>query len=97
MIIQELLQKLALYLLSLALINLPIIHYSVKWWNTLHQGYSVGTGGLKDPDMQIALAIMFVASIFLYALLVAIKARTEVLVREQNSRWVKDEVEGVVS
>ena len=38
-----------------------------------------------------------VASIFLYALLVAIKARTEVLVREQNSRWVKDEVEGVVS
>ena len=79
------------------LINLPIIHYSVKWWNTLHQGYSVGTGGLKDPDMQIALAIMFIASIFLYALLVAIKARTEVLVREQNSRWVKDEVEGVVS
>ena len=60
-------------------------------------GYSVSTGGLKDPDMQIALAIMFIASIFLYALLVAIKARTEVLVREQNSRWVKDEVEGVVS
>ena len=77
------------------LINLPIIHYSVKWWNTLPQGYSVGTGGLKDPDMQIALALMFVASIFLYALLVAIKARTEVLVREQNSRWVRDEVEGV--
>ena len=47
--------------------------------------------------MQIALAIMFVASIFLYALLVAIKARTEVLVREQNSRWVRDEVEGVIS
>ena len=47
--------------------------------------------------MQIALAIMFGASIFLYALLVSIKARTEVLVREQNSRWVRDEVEGVVS
>jgi heme exporter protein C len=79
------------------LVNLPIIHYSVKWWNTLHQGYSVGTGGLKDPDMQIALALMFIASIFLYALLVAIKARTEVLIREQNSRWVQQEVTGAVS
>jgi heme exporter protein C len=76
------------------LVNLPIIHYSVKWWNTLHQGYSVGTGGLKDPDMQIALGLMFVASIFLYALLVAIKAKTEVLIREQNSRWVQEEVTG---
>ncbi len=79
------------------LVNLPIIHYSVKWWNTLHQGYSVGTGGLKDPDMQIALALMFIASIFLYALLVAIKAKTEVLIREQNSRWVQQEVTGEVS
>ena len=76
------------------LVNLPIIHYSVKWWNTLHQGYSVGTGGLKDTDMQIALALMFVAAIFLYALLVVIKAKTEVLIREQNSRWVQDEVKG---
>jgi heme exporter protein C len=79
------------------LINLPIIHYSVKWWNTLHQGYSVGTGGIKDLDMQIALALMFVASILLYALLVAIKARTEVLIREQNSRWVQEEVRSLLS
>ena len=80
--------------LLLVLVNLPIIHYSVKWWNTLHQGYSVGTGGLKDPDMLIALALMFAASIFLYAALVVIKAKTEVLIREQNSRWVKEIVEG---
>jgi heme exporter protein C len=46
--------------------------------------------------MQIALALMFVASIFLYALLVVIKAKTEVLIREQNSRWVKDEVSGAI-
>jgi hypothetical protein len=44
--------------------------------------------------MQIALGLMFVASIFLYALLVAIKAKTEVLIREQNSRWVQEEVTG---
>ena len=66
------------------------------WWNTLHQGYSVGTGGIKDPDMQIALAMMFAASILLYTLLVAIKARTEVLIREQNSRWVQEEVRSLM-
>jgi heme exporter protein C len=76
------------------LVNLPIIHYSVKWWNTLHQGYTVGTGGLKDPDMGIALGIMFLVFVLLYAALVTIKAKTEVLTREQNSRWVKDLVTG---
>ena len=74
----------------IGLINLPIIHYSVKWWNTLHQGYSIGTGGLQDVDMQIALGIMFIAFILFYVTLVSIKARTETLVREQNSRWVKE-------
>ena len=49
------------------------------------------------PDMQIALALMFVASILLYALLVSIKARTEVLIREQNSRWVEEEVRSLMS
>ena len=80
----------------LGIINVPITKYSVDWWNTLHQGYSVGTGGIKDLDMQIALALMFVASILLYALLVAIKARTEVLIREQNSRWVQEEVRSLM-
>ena len=46
--------------------------------------------------MQIALALMFAASILLYALLVAIKARTEVLIREQNSRWVQEEVRSLM-
>jgi len=59
-------------------------------------GLLFGTGGIKDLDMQIALALMFVASILLYALLVAIKARTEVLIREQNSRWVQEEVRSLM-
>ena len=74
--------------------NLPIIHYSVTWWNTLHQGYTIGTGGLKDADMVIALSMMFLVFVLLYAALVTIKAKTEVLVREQNSRWVKELVTG---
>ena len=52
---------------------------------------------MKDPDMLIALALMFAASIFLFAALVVIKAKTEVLIREQNSRWVKEIVEGEVT
>jgi len=73
----------------IGLVNLPIIHYSVKWWNTLHQGYTIGSGGLKDVNMEIALGLMFLAFIFFYLTMVSISAKTQTLIREQNSSWVK--------
>lgn len=77
----------------IGLVNLPIIHYSVKWWNTLHQGYSIGSGGLKDVNMEIALALMFLAFIFFYLTMVSMIAKTKTLIREQNSSWVKEIIE----
>ncbi|ABL02403.1 heme exporter protein CcmC [Candidatus Ruthia magnifica str. Cm (Calyptogena magnifica)] len=73
------------------LINLPIIHYSVKWWNTLHQGASVSINkvAIQDANMLIALLLMGVAFKFLYGTLMLMRARDEVLVTEQNSSWVK--------
>ncbi|BBB22553.1 heme exporter membrane protein CcmC [Abyssogena phaseoliformis symbiont OG214] len=73
------------------LINLPIIHYSVKWWNTLHQGASVSVNkvAVQDADMLIALLLMGMAFKFLYGALMLMRARDEVLVTEQNSSWVK--------
>lgn len=81
------------------LINLPIIHYSVNWWNTLHQGASVGSiEKIAQPaihaDMLIPLILMGLAFKFLYGALVLMRARDEVLVQEQNSRWVKEIVMG---
>jgi heme exporter protein C len=73
------------------LVNLPIIHYSVKWWNTLHQGASVSVNkvAIQDADMLIALLLMSMAFKFLYGALMLMRARDEVLVTEQNSSWVK--------
>ncbi len=73
------------------LVNLPIIHYSVKWWNTLHQGASVSVNkvAIQDTNMLIALLLMSMAFKFLYGALMLMRARDEILVTEQNSSWVK--------
>ena len=73
------------------LVNLPIIHYSVNWWNTLHQGsmFDDISNPSMHPDMLWPLFIMVFAFQFLYGVLALVGARDEVLVREQNSRWVR--------
>jgi heme exporter protein C len=76
------------------LINLPIIKYSVEWWNTLHQGASISTvekisKPAIDGSMIWPLLIMFLAFGLMYAALMLMRARDEMLIREQNSRWVK--------
>jgi heme exporter protein C len=85
-------QKVSSILAIVGVINIPIIHYSVKWWNTLHQGASVTK--LDAPsihlDMLIPLIIMAFAFKVLYALLLCLRARSEVLTLEQNLRWVKE-------
>ena len=76
-------------------VNIPIIHYSVEWWSTLHQGATVTK--LDKPsihiDMLIPLLLMAVAFKLYYATSVLMRARAGLLLREQNSRWVKEVVE----
>jgi heme exporter protein C len=76
-------------------VNIPIIHYSVEWWNTLHQGATVSK--LDKPsihvDMLIPLLTMAVAFKFLYAIVLLLTARVELLRREPNSQWVKQLLE----
>ncbi len=76
------------------LINLPIIHYSVTWWNTLHQGASISSiEKISQPaihsDMLLPLVLMGISFKLLYGLLLLMRARDEVLTQEQNSGWVK--------
>jgi len=77
------------------IVNIPIIHYSVEWWSTLHQGATVTK--LDKPsihiDMLIPLLLMAVAFKLYYVTSVLMRARAEILLREQNSRWVKEVVE----
>jgi heme exporter protein C len=73
-------------------VNIPIIHYSVEWWNTLHQGPTVTKFDAPSihPSMLIPLLIMALAFMLYYATAVLLRARCEVLERERNSRWVQE-------
>jgi len=80
----------------IGLFNLPVIRYSVDWWNTLHQGsmFNDMSNPSMHPDMLWPLLIMVFAFQFLYGVLALVNARDEVLVREQNSRWGRAVITG---
>ncbi len=73
-------------------VNVPIIHYSVEWWNTLHQGSTVvrPEGPAIHTSMLIPLVLMLVAATFFYVSVVLVRARAEVLYQEQRSAWVRE-------
>ncbi len=72
-------------------INVPIIHYSVEWWSTLHQGPTITRldGPSITMDMLVPLLIMIVAFTVLFAWLLCKRLQGEILDREGRSRWVQ--------
>jgi heme exporter protein C len=72
-------------------INVPIIYFSVKWWNTLHQGASVSL--TKSPSMaQVMLWGMLLMALcfwFYTIALVLYRVRTTILQRESHTAWVQ--------
>jgi heme exporter protein C len=59
-------------------INLPIIHYSVVWWRTLHQGQSISfTGSKIDPSILWPLPLAFVGFTCLFGAAVLMRMRGE--------------------
>ena len=76
----------------IGLVNLPIIHFSVEWWNTLHQGSTVTRLGKPtiDTRMLIPLLIMFLAFNFYFAASVLNRLRGELLVSERRTKWVRE-------
>ena len=70
--------------------NLPIIKYSVEWWNTLHQPASIRmTSSAIDPEMLYTLLTCIAGFYCLFGALVILSTRCEILSREQRSSWVK--------
>jgi heme exporter protein C len=72
----------------------PIIHFSVEWWSSLHQGATLlrKDGPAMDPEMLYPLLAMILAFTFLFGALLMRRVRTEVLFRERRTRWVKEMV-----
>jgi heme exporter protein C len=75
-------------------VNIPIIHYSVEWWNTLHQGPTVTKFDAPTSSIHISMLIplllMAIAFKLYYVMVVLKRARCEVLDRERNTSWVQD-------
>jgi heme exporter protein C len=79
-------------LILVGVVNIPIIHYSVEWWNTLHQGPTVTK--LDKPSihlsMLVPLLVMALGFKLYYLAVVLMRARAEVLDRERRSAWVRE-------
>ena len=74
------------------LVNVPIIHYSVVWWNSLHQAPSVmQLGKPKMPASMLAplLMVLLGFTLFFVALLL-VRLRAEVLQRERSASWLRE-------
>ena len=73
-------------------VNVPIIHFSVEWWSSLHQGPTlVKEGGpAMDAGMLYPLLAMILGFTFIFGALLLRRVRAEVLFRERRTRWVKD-------
>ena len=73
-------------------INIPIIKYSVEWWNTLHQGATISK--LDKPSMDSAMLIPLLINILGFALMIGaltlIRFRNEVIARNAMRPWVKE-------
>lgn len=73
-------------------VNIPIIHYSVIWWNTLHQGPTVTKFDAPSIHWTMLLPLLAMAVGFTcyYFAVMLMRARAELLYRERNTRWVKE-------
>ncbi|WAW93892.1 heme ABC transporter permease [Xanthomonas citri pv. malvacearum] len=73
------------------LVNLPIVHYSVVWWNTLHQGSTVRLLGPSkmSVDMLWPLLTMMLATKCYYVASLFVRVRVELLALESGKDWVR--------
>ncbi|MBI3918785.1 MAG: heme ABC transporter permease [Betaproteobacteria bacterium] len=73
-------------------VNIPIIYFSVKWWNTLHQGASVSL--TRSPSMATTMfagMIVMALAFWMYSMAAALaRVRCIILERERNAEWVAD-------
>ena len=75
-------------------INIPIIHYSVEWWATLHQGPTVSK--FDNPSIEITmlipLIIMTIGFIAYFIYVLMIRMQSEIIRYERNSGWIRKEI-----
>ena len=76
------------------LVNVPIIHYSVVWWNSLHQGATVAKFGKPSMDLSMLwpLLSMTLGFMFFFGAVLCMRLQGEVLNRERQAKWVREAI-----
>jgi len=73
-------------------VNIPIIRYSVEWWNSIHQAPSVMK--MEKPsmpmEMLVPLLLMFLGFTLYFAAVMLVRLRAEILRRERNASWIRE-------
>lgn len=73
-------------------VNVPIVKYSVEWWNSLHQPASILKIGAPsiDASMRWPLYVMGLAFVMYIAAVACDRLRAEILRRERNATWLPE-------
>ena len=84
----------AALLAIVGVVNIPIIKFSVTWWNSLHQGATVARFGKPAmvTSMLVPLLVMFAGFMLFFIGVLCLRLRAEVLNRERLATWVREAV-----
>jgi len=71
-------------------VNVPIIYYSVRWWNTLHQGASVSTAGSSMATTMLTGMLLMSLAAWMWCIAAALwRVGAIILERERGAAWVE--------
>ena len=73
-------------------VNIPIIKYSVEWWNTLHQPatFKLTEKPAMPAEMWVPLLVMVIGFYCLFAVSLMMRQRNEIIWRERRTGWVRE-------
>jgi heme exporter protein C len=85
-------EKATAILVLVGFVDIPIIHYSVYWWNTLHQGATLKlfAPSAIHTSMLYPLLAMVAAFLFYYAIVLFLNLRYDLTAVAANHHWLKD-------
>jgi len=74
-------------------INVPIIYFSVQWWNSLHQGATITAKSFKMAPSMLAAMLILLAACWMYSIAVVLmRVRYIIRERERESPWLAEAV-----
>ncbi len=74
-------------------VNVPIIKYSVEWWNTLHQGassLSLSNRAANPPEIWLPAIFVGIGLFGFYLIAIILRTRNEILITERRTEWVDE-------